>query len=266
MHEGESIFKNKKLAKALIALASVLSVLFFVRLINEISPNTTGYDEVNTITVEGEGEVTAVPDIAVINISIQKESTTADEATSMLDESIKAVLAYLSENGIEDKDIKSEYGGIQPKYEKERIYCVTYPCPQPQTKITGYTATQNIDIKIRVADNANSVRAGLAELGITNITGPTFSIEDEDLLQEEARALAIKDAKEKAKRLSKDLGVRFGKIVSFYEDGDRYYPMAYSKTSAMGLDMEMAMDEAPAVLPKGEDKVYSKVNITFRIK
>lgn len=267
MNDGETIFKNKKLGKALVAFVSVLSLLFFVKLINQIWPSTANNELMNTITVVGEGEVTAVPDIAVLDISISKEAATASEATEALNESIKNTLVYLKEQGIADTDIKSEYGGMHPKYESERVYCITYPCPSPKTKIVAYTATQNINIKIRMADSANEVRSGLADLGIVNITGPAFSIDDEDALKEEARSMAINDANIKAKKLSKDLGVRLGRVVGFYEDGGDMYPMAYAtkSMSAYGGDMDIAREEAP-VLPKGENKISSKVNVTYRIK
>jgi uncharacterized protein YggE len=75
------------------------------------------------------------------------------------------------------------------------------PLPNRETTIVGYTATQSISVKVRDADNANEVRTGLANLGITNISGPTFSIDDEDKLKDEARSLAIEKARDKSKSL-----------------------------------------------------------------
>ena len=63
----------------------------------------------NTISVGGEGEVSAIHDIAVIDVSISKEAKTAKEATDSLNESIKSTLSYLSEKEIE-KFEKSIFG------------------------------------------------------------------------------------------------------------------------------------------------------------
>lgn len=265
MENTESLFTNKKFKKATIALVTILALLFFVKLINAIKPNTVGGELMNTITVTGEGEVTAIPDIAVIDISISKEASTSADATDALNESINNVLSYLTEKQIAESDVKSEYGGIHPKYERERVYCVTYPCPTPKTKIVAYTATQNINIKIRVADDANEIRSNLADMGIENISGPTFSIDDTDLLKEEARTMAINDAKEKARKLSKDLGVRLGRVVGFSEEGDGFYPRMFSESAAMSMDMQIAGNSAPE-LPKGENKISSQVSVTYRIK
>lgn len=267
MNNTESLLTNKKFIKTSIVFVAILAVFFFAKFIKIINPNDISNSEMmNTISVTGEGEVSAVPDIAVINISISKEGKLATDATDALNEMIASTLSYLKEKEVADKDIKSEYGGINPKYERETVYCVTYPCPQGKTKIVAYTATQNINIKVRVADNANEIRSGLAELGITDISGPTFSIDDKSLLQEEAKAKAISDAKEKAEKLAKNLGVKLGKVVSFYEENEGAYPVVYSKANmGFGGDMESMTIQAPE-LPKGENKIFSRVNITYRIK
>ncbi len=266
MNNQESLLTNKNFTRSVTVFVAVLAIFFFVKLIHVLNPSNLGGEMMNTISVGGEGEVSAIPDIAVIDVSISKEAKTAKEATDSLNESIKSTLSYLSEKEIEAKDIKSEYGGIYPKYETQAVYCVTYPCSKAKTTIVGYTATQNINIKIRVADNANEIRSGLVDLGLTNITGPNFSVDDEELLQEEARAKAILNAQQKAEKLAKNLNVKLGKVVGFYEEGNEVFPMAYNKSSmAFGGDMEIMREEAPS-LPKGENKISSKVNITYRIK
>jgi hypothetical protein len=242
-----------------------LTAFVFVLFINAIKESSyigREYQYSNTISVKGSGDISAISDIATLNVNISKDAITAKEAQSQLNESITKTLSYLKEQGIEDKDIKSEFGGINPKY--ETVKCYYYPCPS-ESKIVGYTANQSIEVKVRDVDNASVIRTGLSEVGITNISGPTFSIDDEDSYKAEARALAIKDAKEKAKILANDLGVKLGRIVSFYEEGENGYPMYAKEMSSIGADMLDSRAPAP-VLPKGENKIYSNITITFVIK
>ena len=56
---------------------------------------------------------------------------------------------------------------------------------------------------------------GLGTTGVSNLSGPDFSIDNPDALQVQARKLAIDDAKAKAQVLAKDLGVSLGKIERF---------------------------------------------------
>jgi hypothetical protein len=263
----ETLLTNKKFIKVSIVLVSLLSLFILALFVNEVkSSRYVGRESsfVNTIYVQGKGEVLAVPDVAKIYANISKEAGTTKEAQDMLNEIVGQTVEYAKAQGVEDKDIKSEFGGITPKYEYSTIYCITYPCPPSSPKITGYTASQSITITIRNVDNANEFRTGLADLGITDISGPTFTIDDETMLKDEARDEAIKDAREKAKELSKSLGVRLGKIVSFSEEGN--YPIMYARED-MAMSASALPESAPApTLPKGEQKITSTVTITYEIR
>lgn len=243
----------------------LLCVLVLVMIFSHLQGGHRGYKNggvPNTISVNAEADVMAVPDIAVITLSIEKDGKTAKEAQSLVNEMVAKTLDYVQAQKVEEKDVKSEYGGVNPKYKNTQIYCIAYPCPQGESVIVGYTATQSITVKVRNADNANEVRTGLANLGITNISGPTFSIDDEDALKDQARAKAIENARIKAKVLAKELHVRLGDVVSFSENAGNY-PMLYKG----GVMMDSAMASAPApVLPKGENKITSSVTITYEIK
>lgn len=262
----ETLLNNKKFIKASIIFVALLSLLTIAKFINEVKTSDyigRGNQPANVISVSGKGEVNAPSDIASLSMTISKDASTTKEAQNLLNISITKTLAYLKTQKIEDKDIKSEYGGVNPKYEYNQINCLMYPCPQPAPRISGYTATQNIVVKIRAVDSANDIRTGLANLGITNISGPDFTIDNQDALNDQARGLAIKDAQEKAKLLAKQLGVHLGKVSSFSENGGGY-PMMYAKAD---MAMGSAGGQAPApVLPKGENKIISNVSITYEIR
>lgn len=263
----ETLFNNKRFIKASIALVALLALFVFVLFINETKQSKyigRGSQPPSTISVSGTGEVMAVSDIATLSFNISREGATSKEAQSSLNTQVTKVLDYLKTTKIEEKDIKSEYGGLSPKYgSREVINCFTYPCPQPDLKIVGYTATQSITIKVREVDSANDIRTGLANVGVTDISGPTFSIDDTDVFTDQARAKAIEDAKAKAKVLAKDLGVSLGQIVSFSDNSSGGYPMMYSKAEMM----DSVTTSAPAPeLPKGENKIISNVTITYEIR
>ena len=260
----ETFLNVKKISISVFILIVIVSCYFVVKTVNEVRSEGKGeIRQVNTITVSGTGEMLAVSDIASLTVNLNKEGKTAKEAQDLLNTEITKVLTYLKDQLIADKDIKSEYGGLNPKYsyDKQPI-CYTYPCPSSDPKITGYTATQTITIKVRVVDSASEIRTGLAGVGVTDISGPTFSIDDEEAFKDQARSKAILDAKEKAKVLAKDLGVRLGHVVSFSENSGGGYPM-YAKT----MMADSAVGSAPApTLPKGENKITSDVTVTYEIK
>jgi uncharacterized protein YggE len=263
----ETFLKDKRISVAVLILIIIISLFTLARFVNEVKGSSyvgRGNQPSNTISVSGTGEILAVSDIASLSINLNKEGVTSKEAQTLLNEEITKTLNYLKEQKITDKDIKSEYGGINPKYSYEsQVTCFSYPCPTKDPKIVGYIATQSITAKVRVVDNASEIRTGLANLGVTDISGPTFSIDNEDGVKADARSLAIKDAKEKAKVLSKDLGVKLGKVVSFSENSAGGYPMYAAKTM---LDSAVSSSVPAPVLPKGENKITSNVSITYEIQ
>lgn len=258
----ETFLKDKKISISVFILIVVVSLFTITKLVSEVRNISLNNYNGDVISVEGSGEVLAVSDIASLYINLSKDGKTAKEAQDSLNESITKTLTYLKDQKIEDKDIKSEYGGLNPKYSYEQPVCYSYSCPTRDPKIIGYTATQSITVKVRVVDQASEIRTGLAGIGITNISGPTFSIDDEEGYKDQARSMAIKEARTKAKVLAKELGVHLGKVVSFQENGDNNYPMYDSKAM-----MSAGVASAPApVLPKGENKIISNVVITYEIK
>ena len=262
---------NKKIRVAVILLLVILSLFIFVLFINGIKSNKyigRSSQSVNTILVSGTGEVLAVSDIAVITVNLTKDGKTTKEAQDLLNVEITKTLKYLKDQNIADKDIKSEYGGLNPKYSYSSpgIVCMSYPCPPVNNdpKIVGYTATESVTIKVRAVDSANDIRTGLANLGITDISGPTFSIDNEDSFKVEARAFAIKDAQTKALVLAKELGVHLGSVANFSENTGGGYPIMYT-AKAMSADNVASSAPAP-ILPTGENKITSNVTITYEIR
>jgi len=106
------------------------------------------------------------------------------------------------------------------------------------------------------------IMQGLGTLGVSDLNGPNFSIDNEDALKAQARKKAIDDAKEKAATLAKDLGVRLGKITSFSESGNYPSPM-YDRGM---MSVSAAKESAPAQIPKGENTISSDVSITYEIR
>lgn len=261
----------KNLCKVAFVFLSVLSLFFVVKLLTEWrSYSMMGSFEANTITLGGHGEVSAIPDIANIYFTIQKEGKTVKEAQDAVALIEKSALDFLKNNGVAEKDIKTSNSSFNPKYQyvydaKSLMPCNEFGCPPRPGKnvISGYEASESITVKIRKVDDVGAVMQGLGTTGVSDLNGPNFAIDNEDSLKAEARKKAIDDAREKAKVLAKDLGVTLGRIANFSESGN-YYPIMYGKAEMM--DSAVSSAPAPAVIPKGENTISSDVTITYEIR
>lgn len=254
------------LTKTGVILLIVLALYFFTKTVVEVKNynNLPAGTIVNTISFQGDGEVFAVPDLATVSLTIRETAKDVKTAQDKVTAKESVVLEFLDKNDIDKKDIKTENYSSYPKYDYG-VPCyggVGIPCRQDAPKIIGYEVSEYISVKIRDLSNVGKVLQGIGAVGVSEISGPNFSIENEDNLKAEARKLAIEDAKAKAKILSNDLGVSLVRIVSFSENGN--YPMMYSVKGAGAMD---SVSSAPSPeLPTGENKITSNVTITYEIR
>lgn len=223
------------------------------------------YTGAAVITVQGEGEVMVRPDIGEFSFSVMAEGVDAAEAQKKSAESINAVFAYLKEAGVEDKDVKTRDYYLNPKYTYEDVVCAPYAyCPPSNPVIDGYEVSQTVVVKVRDLAKSGELISGVGDKGATNISSLQFTVDDESASKAEAREKAIADAKTKADKLAKDLGVRIVRMTGFWEEQGGYYPMMYDK--AYGGDM---MNESASVAPQmpiGENEVKTTVSITYEVK
>jgi uncharacterized protein YggE len=268
---------KKRIGQALLTLLIILSAYFAVKIIYQLKQVSLlgGSATPATISFSGHGEVTAVADIATVYFTISKDAATIKDAQAGIASIEKKALDVLKAKGVADKDIKTTDASAYPKYEYQQGICPQAPmsngaggmvspsyCPPGRSVINGYTASESITVKVRKTDDVSAIMQGLGAAGVSNLSGPSFSIENEDALKGEARKKAIDDARGKAEALAKDLGVSLGKISAFSEGGN--YPIYYAKDSMAGSGTSEA--PVPAQLPKGENTITSDVTITYEIK
>ena len=216
-----------------------------------------------TISVMGQGEVTAVPDIGQFTFSVTASGTDAAQAQSASAEAINAIIAALKAKGVEEKDIKTEGYNVYENFRNEIRPCApNMYCPPGNPVADGFIASQNVTVKVRNLDSASDLISEVGKLGATNISSLQFTVDDNSALKAEARTKAIADAKEKAKALTNDLGVKIVKMTGYYEDmGTPYYGYG------AGADMMSAKAESMLPeLPTGEDVVRSQVTITYMVR
>ena len=261
----------KNLYRVTLVFLVVLTLFFAAKLIGALSSaEMLGSREVNTMTFVGYGEVFAVPDIADIYFTIRQEAKNAKEAQAKVAAIEAPVLEFLRENGVEDKDIKTTNASFNPQYSyqydvKTVVPCVPeYGCPPRPGRniITGYEAYESITVKVRDTDQVGEIMQGLGSLRVSDLSGPNFTIDNEDELKSEARKKAIDDAKAKAEALADDLGVRLGRVAGFSENG--VYPVFYGRTTMMEADA--VTPKAFAEIPKGENVISSSVTVTYEIR
>jgi hypothetical protein len=89
------------------------------------------------ISVSGTGSVTVVPDLAVLSLGVEVTRETVAEAQSAAAEAMEAMRAALGRDGVEERDIATQYFNIFPQYSRPapcvETRLVPVPAPRPLT-------------------------------------------------------------------------------------------------------------------------------------
>lgn len=223
-----------------------------------------GVTATNTINVSGYGETFAVPDIATFSFTVQSEKSTVAAAQAEATAAINTITKYLTDAGIDKKDIQTTDYSVYPQYDYTNAACTNGYCPPGKQVLRGYQVSQTTTVKVRDTAKAGDLLAGVGGKGATQVSGLNFTFDNPQLGQEEARGKAIADAKSKADALAKQLGVSIVRVVSFNENGNGGMVYYAKDTLASGAG-NVAPQAAPEI-STGQNKVTSNVSVTYEIR
>lgn len=236
-----------------------------------------------SFTVTGEGKITAIPDVAQFNFQVITEG--GKDVTGLQAKNIAAVnkvIAFVKAQGVAEKDIKTQYYNINPRY--ETYDCRPTPilyntsetppavgtaastgaqvCPPPA--ISGYAINQSVNVKIRDFAKIGDIMGGVVTNGANQVDSLSFTIDDQTAVQNQARNEAIVKAQDKAKSMAKAGGFHLGRLLSIQEGSTSPIYNAYGNA---GIEMLSAKDAAAApVIQPGSQEVNLTVTLQYEIE
>ncbi len=259
--EGNRLLRYGSVALIVLAIFLGIQALYSLRLFANVGRSTPA---MNVITVSGMGEVMVTPDIATFSFGAQETAATVADAQKKVTDTINKALEIVKNSGVDEKDIKTTGYYINPHYTSTGRPCTQFSCPPSDQIVSGYDVSQTVEVKVRDTNKAGKLLGDLGSVQVNNLSGLTFTVDKPEDKQAEARALAIKDAREKAKVLAHDLGVSLGDIVSF-GDNNGGYPVPMYMDSFKAGNVPVAQSAPEVQIPVGEGKVVSNVTITYEI-
>ena len=214
------------------------------------------------IWVNGVGTVVTEPDIANLNLGVEASASTVSAARDQAAVAMTAIVAFLTSNGVAERDIRTQSFNIFPQYTyQERLDSNGFR--SNERVLTGYQVTNTVSVKVRELDQTGPLLDGVVKAGgdLVRVNGISFSVDDPDPLKVQARKLAVQEAMEKAKELADLAGVTLGRLVFISESSST--PI-YNSVEARS-DFALAAS-APTPISAGETQIQVSVQAVFAIQ
>lgn len=203
------------------------------------------------LSVSAQAESKRVPDVATVSAGVVTQSADANSAMRANAAQMDKVMAQVKAAGVAERDIQTSGVNLNPQYK--------YVENQNPT-ITGYQASNNVNLKIRDIGKLGKVLDSLVASGANQINGPTFEIDQPEPAYDEARRAALDKAQARAQMYAKALGMRVRRIVSISEGGDFRPPVP------MPMMMRaQAKTESDTAISPGETTLSVNLDVVFEL-
>lgn len=214
-------------------------------------PITGTFAPPNTVTASGMGEVSAAPDLAVMSFGVTRTDKDAAVALKKASTAAERVNTALKKLGVDEKDLQTGDVSIYPTYSESG----------GKSRIDGYQASVRVTAKVRDLEKLGAIITALADAGATDISGPSFTIDEDSKYRGEAIAKAVEDARAQAAEMAKAAGKKVGEVISI-TNTEVQQPVPLMQSARAAMDSALAK-EVP--IETGTLDVTANVTVVFAL-
>ena len=204
------------------------------------------------LSISAQAEARRVPDIATLSTGVVTQAADANSAMRANAEQMDRVVAEIRKAGIAARDIQTSGVNLYPQYRHAEN--------QPPT-ITGYQASNTVNITVRDIDRLGPIMDALVASGANQVNGPSFDVDDKDSAYDEARKAAIDKARARAEMYAGTLGMRVRRIVSINEGGGFGPPVPMMAMDAI----QVTGSRAKTSISPGENTLSVTLDVVFEL-
>jgi uncharacterized protein YggE len=219
-----------------------------------------------SIQVSGTAVVNVIPDRVLIQLGIQSNGTTPQRVEAANSATINKIIRALKTQGIEEKDIVTDWYVINPIYDDGN-----------SLTIEGYRIDNIVAVTLRDISKVNTVIVAALSAGANQVVNVEFYLSDLRKYRDQARELAMKAAQEKAGDLASAAGAQTGCVMSINENSWSYYNGGWYGQSRDMWTQNVVQNAAPAggesgaltedgPVTLGQISVRAEVSASFSLK
>jgi uncharacterized protein YggE len=246
-----------------VGVISVLSLVVFG--ITAWSQDATEAEETGQISVTGEAEIRVVPDEVILTLGVETWDKNMGIAKGQNDAIVARVLALADEHAIAPEHVQTDYVSIEPRY-RNGYY--------DERDFIGYFVHKTLVITLRDLDKFEDILADALEAGVNYVHGIEFRTTELRKHRDEARALAIRAAKEKADALAGELDQQVGdpKMIQEVQSGwwsgyNSWWGSRWGNGMMQNVIQEMGAGElmGDGGLAPGQISITARVSVNFQL-
>jgi len=210
------------------------------------------------ITVSGQAEIMVVPDEVVFTLRVVTLDKNLLAAQSKNDQIVKNVLVLARQYQIPANQMQTDHISLSETYSDDD------DTRKPRVFL-GYTVSKKVAIVLRDVSKAEQLLADIFKSGVTRIDDVEFRTTQSRKYKDQARAMAIKAAQEKASALTREIGQTIGKAYSITEEGlnDRRYSQNVSNTATF---VSGSYSDEESTIALGQISITARVVVSFELK
>ena len=205
-----------------------------------------------TVEIEAEGpvielsvyeSVTAEPDLVTIGAGVSTQAPTAVAAMRQNSAEMRRVIDQILALGVAEEDIQTTGINLSAQYDYDRA--------NQRQVFRGYQVSNRVSVKLRDIDATGAALDALVSAGATDLSGPSFSIENDEAAKDIARTRAIERADERARSYAYMVGYNDVRVLSISEAIQGRGAVAQMEMRSIAADVSAAPPVQPGQVSTG---------------
>lgn len=157
-----------------------------------------------TVSVSGQGEISAEPDLAHVTLGVEARRPTLAEARSEVTAAVERLLALTKSLGIDPRLVNATRVQVLPEYswnDKDR-----------QRILLGYFVSRQVQVELRNLEQLGTLLERAVDAGANQVSDPVLDSSRRKDLERDAMTRAVQDARQNAETLAKAAGAKLGNV------------------------------------------------------
>lgn len=203
------------------------------------------------LKITGEGKLSLMPDIAVINLPIVGEASGYEQSVNLLNKKVSQVHEILGKNGIEKSKLKTT---------DFRVYENWKPADKKNERIfLGFKATHDLQLELPLDNRLiNAVLSDLTQKNAGISFSIRFDVSNKESYKKQLIQNAVADAMESAQTIADAAGIKLKEIANI---NFSFSEIVFHNKNVL---YESQLDYSRATMPEfSPDEIDAKKNITM---